>query len=479
MEQYLKQFTTHSQYESYIATDYAKPNVSYCVQQNEVHYNPWVRDYSKEYFTTIALENGTISFDYWYSVNTDKARYMEYSTDNGETWTRINNIDDETVSTAINVSEGDNIMWRGDNDILGYNDYDDWEGLVGSFFSSTCEFNATGNIMSLLYGSNFENQTEIEEDYVFANLFYDAYQDKECNILNASNLILPATTLTQGCYENMFFGCASLTTAPALLPATTLTESCYSDMFNGCTSLVIAPELPATTLAEYCYYSMFQTCTSLTTAPELPATTLVNECYEHMFYDCRSLEEAPALPATTLASACYAGMFYNCRSLEEAPALPATTLVDHCYGSMFYGCISLTEAPTLSATTLAKRCYANMFKGCRSLTTAPVLSVTTLAEGCYYGMFETCTSLTAAPILPAITLVKDCYNSMFRGCTLLNYIKAMFTTTPSGSSPNYYTNFWVDMIAPTGTFVKNAAASWNVTGVHGIPNGWTVETASA
>ena len=42
MQQYLKQFTNHSQYESYIATDYAKPNVSYCVQQNEVHYNPIV-----------------------------------------------------------------------------------------------------------------------------------------------------------------------------------------------------------------------------------------------------------------------------------------------------------------------------------------------------------------------------------------------------------------------------------------------------
>ena len=42
MQQYLKQFTNHSQYESYIATDYAKPNVSYCEDQNEVHYNPWV-----------------------------------------------------------------------------------------------------------------------------------------------------------------------------------------------------------------------------------------------------------------------------------------------------------------------------------------------------------------------------------------------------------------------------------------------------
>jgi hypothetical protein len=34
-------------------------------------------------------------------------------------------------------------------------------------------------------------------------------------------------------------------------------------MFRGCTSLVTAPELPATTLSERCYYNMFYGCSSL------------------------------------------------------------------------------------------------------------------------------------------------------------------------------------------------------------------------
>ena len=63
---------------------------------------------------------------------------------------------------------------------------------------------------------------------------------------------------------------------------------------------------------------------------------------------------------------------------------------------------------------------------------------------------------------------------MFEGCTSLNYIKAMFTTTPSSS----YTSNWVKNVAASGTFVKNSAATWNVTGIEGIPEGWTVETAS-
>jgi hypothetical protein len=35
---------------------------------------------------------------------------------------------------------------------------------------------------------------------------------------------------------------------------------------------------------------------------------------------------------------------------------------------------------------------------------------------------------------------------------------------------------WVMDVASTGTFIKNADATWNKTGLSGIPEGWTVET---
>jgi hypothetical protein len=62
---------------------------------------------------------------------------------------------------------------------------------------------------------------------------------------------------------------------------------------------------------------------------------------------------------------------------------------------------------------------------------------------------------------------------MFYGCRRINYIKAMFTTTPSTT----YTDNWVNGVASTGTFVKNSAATWDVRGASGIPNNWAVETA--
>lgn len=148
-----------------------------------------------------------------------------------------------------------------------------------------------------------------------------------------------------------------------------------------------------------------------------------------------------------------------------------TTLTeDLTFYRFFFGNFVDAQNLILPATTLTTSCYEGMFGYCTSLTTAPALPATTLANGCYNSMFYDCTSLTTAPELPARTLASGCYRSMFRDCTNLNYIKAMFTTTPS----NTYTYNWVNGVASSGTFVKNASATWNVTGNNGIPEGWNV-----
>ena len=467
---YLKLFANHSDYNT-AKSSLDKPNVSHCIQEHEVHYNPWT--WAEEYLTFVAKEDGTFQL----STNA-----VSYSLDNGLTWT---NLSSNTASPT--VTAGNKIMWKAqltptNNDGIGT-------------FSSTAEFDVQGNVMSLLYGDNYKGQTNLTgKNYAFRKLFYGNTKLKD-----VSKMSLPATTLSSNCYRATFSGCTNLISAPEL-PATTLTEYCYNNMFYNCTSLTKAPELPATTLAQWCYESMFYGCTSLTKAPELPATTLVNRCYGNMFYGCTSLVNAPELPAATLAEYCYYNMFYgctslikapelsattlaencysqmfrDCTSLVNAPELPATILVRHCYNIMFSGCTSLTKAPELPATTLTYSCYGGMFQGCTSLTIAPELPATTLAEYCYASMFHSCTSLVNAPELPATTLVSNCYSTMFRGCNRLNYIKAMFTTTPSTS----YTGDWVYGVASSGTFVKNSAAQWSVTGVNGIPTNWTVQTAS-
>lgn len=200
-----------------------------------------------------------------------------------------------------------------------------------------------------------------------------------------------------------------------------------------------------------------------------------NNCFTSLFMGCTGLTTAPILPATTLTENCYGNMFNGCESLTSAPQLPAKTLATYCYNAMFNGCTSLTAAPQLPATTLVNNCYWDMFYGCSSLTSAPTLPATTLTEYCYFEMFRGCTSLTQAPQLPATILRNSCYYNMFYGCSNLNYIKMMATDI---SANNCLYN-WVNGVAASGTFVKNANATWTTTGESGIPTGWTVETASS
>lgn len=291
--------------------------------------------YEGRYFTIKSLaDNNTISFK---APNTGNTKTVSASTDGGTTWNAYTTTTGGTALATLNT--GDTLLVKGEN--AQYN---------GNNFTSTGQFNVYGNIMSLLSGDNFSGVTALASSSTFVALFKNNY-----NLVSAENLVLPATTLAEYCYRDMFSGCTSLTTAPEL-PATTLAGSCYSSMFNGCTSITTAPELPATALVSWCYSSMFYGCRSLTTAPELPATTLTDDCYKEMFRNCTSLTTAPELPATTLTWECYYGMFQGCTSLTTAPELPATTLVYQCYRQMFDGCTSLNYIKMLATDISASSC---------------------------------------------------------------------------------------------------------------------------
>ena len=164
-------------------------------------------------------------------------------------------------------------------------------------FSINGRCKLSGTIMSIIYGDK-----PYEEKIPFNSCFLGAFFNC-ASIVSVAPDFLPATTLTEYCYEYMFYGCTGLTTAPAL-PATTLTNYCYSSMFEGCSSLTTAPALPATTLAANCYYMMFFGCTSLTTAPELPATALTTYCYYYMFCGCSKLNYIKMLATDISASNC-------------------------------------------------------------------------------------------------------------------------------------------------------------------------------
>ena len=401
----------------------------------------------------------------------NKAATVIKYTINGGTVQTINNLSN---IVRIDVNANSIVRFYGDNAKYsqGQNSYSN------IYVNKDCYI--YGNIMSLINSTSFPTATTLTADEAFMGLFKvtQQYRGKLKNHPSKA-LLLPATTLTNGCYHGMFSGCAGLTTAPAL-PATTLTEACYYEMFNDCTGLTTAPALPAMTLTKECYNSMFFGCTSLATAPVLPAETLAESCYMYMFFRCTGLTTAPALPAGTMKKQCYRQMFEGCTNLSAAPALSANTLAEGCYRGMFNGCVNLTTAPALPATILADYCYCNMFQGCTSLTTAPALPATTLAPRCYNEMFKGCTSLTTAPVLPAPTLATSCYRQMFQGCTKLSSITCLATEiSAENCTTNWLDNAGTDSGVTSRQFITPSSTAWASPSVSGIPSGWTrVNTTS-
>ena len=327
-----------------------KSGVSVTVSSN-TEYNLIYRKDRKEMLnkplTFNVISSGTIS---WVASNASFRKAIYYSK-NGGSWSSITS-NTSSSAPAISVSAGDSIQFKGDNAAYATSSY-------FTYFSASTgtKFSVEGNIMSLINSTGFSTATTLQTTYTFSYLFNNC--DK---LIRGLDLVLPATTLGDYCYNYMFHGCKGLTSAPEL-PATTLANYCYSDMFDGCTSLTAAPALPATTLANNCYYDMFYNCTSLTTAPELPATTLANGCYSSMFAGCTSLTTAPELPATTLANGCYSSMFHGCKGLTSAPELPATTLAQSCYQYMFQSCTNLNYIKCLATNRSATYCTADWVSG--------------------------------------------------------------------------------------------------------------------
>ena len=203
-------------------------------------YSPSAHDYSQDYLTFKILTTGNVV---WKAVGSNSTKTIQYSVNNGE-WTSITST---SGGVTIPVTANQTVRFKGTN--TRYCEAN--KSNYSSFYGGTAEYDAEGNIMSLLYGDNFVGQTTLSTGWALSNVF------NHSNLVSAENLVMPATTLTTDCYRATFANSPNLTKAPKILPATTLSTDCYYYMFDNCSSLTTAPELPATTLGSKSYLGMF------------------------------------------------------------------------------------------------------------------------------------------------------------------------------------------------------------------------------
>ncbi len=265
---HLRLFKTNADYES---ATLELPNVSYVEETGSVFCKPSI-DYSKEYFTIQSLEdNNEINFKpfYYDPVNTGISNTISYQLEGSDSWNTL------TYSETLVLNENQTAKFKmNDPTIISFG-YGPGTVGIGTFYVSKT-YNVKGNIMSLLHGDDFVGKVSLSDKAgVFTRLFMP--YNKSNPLIDAGNLILPATILASGCYAYMFNANNLLTTAPKL-PATTLISGCYMYMFRACSSLITAPELHATTLANYCYHEMFYYCTSLNYIKMLATDISANGC---------------------------------------------------------------------------------------------------------------------------------------------------------------------------------------------------------
>lgn len=247
----------------------------------------WV---DKGYLTFLAEEACTFSFRIYSNRTTEMITSVSYSLDNGKTWTTLTNDGSttQTITTPI-IKPGKRVIWKG----IATTYDTEFNVARTSAFSSTGNFKAYGNVLSMILGDNFANTSLLPETWNLRNLFYRCYK-----VTDISGMVFPVATYAS--FHGMFCEATGLINAHTTMPMTNA-EYCCCNMFAGCTNLVIGPELPATQLVNREYSDMFLNCSSLTTLSVLPALIVPAYTYYRMCKGCSSLSSV-TMYATNVAA---------------------------------------------------------------------------------------------------------------------------------------------------------------------------------
>ena len=438
---------------------------------------------------------------------------LEYSLNWGD-WT------DYTAGSAITLATDDNVRFRTSARVVVKCD--------GSFSAST-GFKVSGNVMSLVAGSDYRTATSVPAE-AFQGLFLNA-----TNLSSVAGLSLPATTLAKDCYRQMFMNCTQLKEAPEL-PAETLAAGCYAEMFYGCSQLsqilCDARDISATGCTQDWmsgvadtglfggdHYSTAWTKNDPSGIP--PGWSASNYFYvkpaadggyiqvwhTDVYYSLDAMTWTAYTSGSKLNVEKGKPVYFKAGSADSQitawnSGRKIYTSVSHEMGGNLASLIVggdfvtldkgltgysfadfsksnswLTSAEHLEfpMETCGDSCYKSFFESCSGLVTGPsILPAMQLGPTCYRNMFNGCSSLTAAPVLPATTLASGCYQYMFYNCKSMTYVKMLGAEYVANNFTNWMQNCLSGTNATGCVFVRNASNTGMPRNNSGIPQGWTV-----
>ena len=167
----LKRFSTETQYDL-AKDDFEYATVSWVEDVDDVRYmlKP---DYSTEYLTFEALEDGTFTFTMTSNLSPSYVPSISYSIDNGETWITTTNVSNQDVIvTTPTIAQGNKVLWKSTAKQFCVNTETYPGSKIGyGSFTSTGNYNVSGNIMSLLYSDNFSERIDLPTPAYSSNYY--------------------------------------------------------------------------------------------------------------------------------------------------------------------------------------------------------------------------------------------------------------------------------------------------------------------
>lgn len=230
-------------------TDDAAPEVRTSAAPSEAYVRAIKKGLDKNWFRIIARADGTITRD---GSNT-----LYYSVDGGD-W--------QTYTAAIPVTAGQEVAFK--STAKSWNSSGSEPNKQYKRIRPDFPFDVAGDLSSLLVGDSFDTTGPSATGYTFVDFFNGSLA------VDASQLVIPMTTIPSQALKSFFDSSTLLVAGPAELPATTINSQCYRNMFKGCTSLTSAPIIRKATShnSGNWYQQMFMGCSSL------QEITFLDEC---------------------------------------------------------------------------------------------------------------------------------------------------------------------------------------------------------
>ena len=384
MSKYIKLFETHSDYNTYInSQDKVLPNVSYCENENEVHYNPWTDPRLIVKYLVEDATNPTHLYTYTQEEGmtvVGSEMFDKVEIDNME----VNISDLDTAEGTYQLSAGEHTVKYTLKDPT----------LIGLIMGSTAQ--------SYDYGATFAQCISVSEVIIPNSVTtIGDYAFSSCTGLTSVTIGNGVMTIGQSAFQF----CRGLTNITIGNSVTTIGRS----VFQGCTGLtsVTIPN-SVTTIGT----NAFDSCTGLTsiTIPN-SVTTIGEEAFQY----CSGLTSAIIGNGVTTISN---SSFYQCTGLTNVTIGNGVTTIDY---AAFHSCRGLTSITIPNGVTSISN---SAFYQCTGLTSVTIgNSVTSIGNSA----FQYCSGLTSITSLAttAPTIDNTTFYNVKTGGTL---------TVPSGST---------------------------------------------